>query len=138
MKKLLLLLICLTPFSVSADADSANYRLPEEMTRDDWDVINTAHGDYRACLQEKMIESAADSDDPRVISNQVLELCSIILIKLDQDLGERNINPIFTQRYIYNMKNKAAQKLLRNLMMMIASRQQEEAEAKGNDRDGTD
>lgn len=110
-------------------------RTPAQMTDEEWDIINTAHGDYNECLQEKMIEFGATSDDPRIISDQVLEICSTILIKLNGEMDERGINKYFTQKYIYNMKNKSAQQLLRNLMMMIASRQQNQnnAEATGSD-----
>jgi len=104
---------------------AGEFRAPSEMTNDDWKVINEAQTTYYNCLQEKMVEYGETSDDPRTISDQVLDICSVILIKLDQDMGERNMNPHFTQRYIYNTKNKAARQLLRNLMMMIASRQQQ-------------
>lgn len=104
---------------------AGEFRNPSEMTNEDRIIINDAQTSYYGCLQEKMVEYGETSDDPRVISDQVLEICSNILVKLDQDMRERNMNPHFMQRYIYNTKNKAARQLLRNLMMMIASRQQQ-------------
>ncbi len=104
---------------------AAELRSPAEMTPDDWNYISEAKDKYYSCLQEKMNEFGKTSDDPRVISDKVLDVCSTILITLDSDLAGRNINPDFSRRYIYNLKNKAGQQLLRNLMMMIASRQQE-------------
>ena len=122
-KPAVFLLLFLVSMSL-VNLQAGNYRTPAEMNPDDWDMINEAQSDYLECLELKMIEFGENSDDPRIISDQVLDVCSVILIKLDRDMGERNINPYFTQRYIYNMKNKAAQQMLRNLMMMIASRQQ--------------
>lgn len=101
------------------------FRTPADMTGDDWELVNIAHGDYSACLQEKTVLYSSTSDDPRLISDRVLEECSAILVQLDTDMGERNINPHFTQRYIYNMKNREAQVMLRSLMVMIANRQQQ-------------
>ncbi len=111
--------------------EQAEPRLPAQMNNEDWEIINTAQDSYHECMQGKMLEFSENSDDPRVISDQVLEVCSGILIKLNHDLDERNINPYFSQKYIYNMKNKAAQQLLRNLMMMIASRQEKADTAPG-------
>lgn len=114
--------------STSMYAPAADYKTPAEMTKEDWQVVNTAEGDYIVCLQEKIVAYGETSNDPRVISDRILDECSNILINLDKTMGERNINPNFTRRYIYNMKNKSARKMLKSLMMMIAARQQQSAE----------
>ena len=124
MKKIMLLLASLGLALSCSYTLAEEFRSPQEMTSDDREIINEAQADYYDCVQEKMLEFSNNSDDPRIISDQVLDVCSVILIKLDGDLGERNMNPHFTQRYIYNTKNKAAKQLLKNLMMIIASRQQ--------------
>ncbi|MCG8325002.1 MAG: hypothetical protein MI673_05755 [Thiotrichales bacterium] len=119
------IILCVLLLLGSKPSIAEDTRDPNQMTGDDWTIVNTARDSYYECLQTKMLEFSKNSDDPRVIADQVLEVCSVILLKMNRDLDELNINPHFTQRYIYNMKNKAAQQLLRNLMMLIASRHEQ-------------
>lgn len=102
---------------------------PEKITQEQWSAINDYIYDHQLCLREEIVKSTQVSEDAREVSNHILEVCSPYLIDLKQKMVSWNIAPSFADQYIYTKKNKAANKMLKAVMMMLANKQATAAES---------
>lgn len=114
----ILLFLCSMP--IFAIEDDKTYLEPQEVSDAEWNKINGKVRVYNGCLNQEMVKWVGQGTDPRAVSDQVLELCSFHLIELEKDMGEQNINPEFTKRFIYTNKNRAAKKMLGTIMMLMS------------------
>ena len=96
---------------------------PEKITQEQWREINDYIYNHQLCLREEMVKTVEASDDARNASNQILEICSPHLIELKQKMVSWNIAPSFADQYIYTKKNKAANQMLRAVMVLMANKQ---------------
>lgn len=123
MKKILIVLIqilyCI-PVICYAVEDSSQYIEPHDITNEQWSYINQEIRLYNDCLRQEMVKRVEKGNDPRTLSNQLLETCSGLLIELQEKMDNDNINPQFTERFIYTHKNRAARQMLGAIMMMMS------------------
>lgn len=124
-KSLVLLTILFLSVALNTNAveEPATYREPTDLTDEEWNQINDEIRVYNSCLRQEMVKWTQQGTDPRAVSDQVLDVCSIHLIELQNDMDKKNINPHFTERYIYASKNKAARKMLGAIMMLMSQQQ---------------
>lgn len=116
-----MLLLCSASFSLSAEEQG--YRLPNDITQEEWNWVMGKKNEYNGCLKEEMIASVDKGNDARQVANQVLELCSFHLIEIQKQMDKDNIQPEFTRRFIYNTKNQAGKQMLGGIMMLMAQKQ---------------
>ncbi len=116
-------LILFSTFSIAME-ETSTYLEPQDISDAEWNNINGKVRVYNGCLNQEMVKWVGQGTDPRAVSDQVLELCSFHLIELEKEMGDKNINPEFTKRFIYASKNKAAKKMLGTIMMLMSQSQQ--------------
>ncbi len=130
---LVILTVCSVSFSVAAEKQG--YRQANDITEQEWDMVQEKKYEYNNCLKEKMFGYVENGTDARQVADQVLEVCSFHLTEMQKNMDGNNIQPEFTQRFIYNVKNKAARKMLSGIMMLMAQQQarlEEEKSAAGS------
>ena len=116
-------LTLLLSFSQATTAEDNNYRLPAEITDDEWAEIRNQTREYNSCLKQEMMQQVEVGNDARAVADKVLEICSTHLIELQQKMDADNIQPGFTERFIYNTKNKSSRQMLGGIMMLMAQKQ---------------
>lgn len=128
-----LLVGLINPIIVSAE--TADYRLPNEISEEEWEQVGNKKAEYNTCLKEEMINYVDKGKDARQVANQVLEVCSVHLHAIQKQMNDNNVQPEFTQRFIYNTKNKASRQMLGGIMMLMAQQQANKKEATSSTED---
>ena len=121
------LVVFLLSFStgISAVEETTNtYTEPTELSNEDWKNFKYKIHVYNGCLREEMVQWVNKGSDPRFVSNKVLESCSFHLEELKNQMNEKNLDPNFTDRYIYINKNKAGKQMLGAIMMLMSQQQE--------------
>ncbi len=119
-----ILLLLFFAFTANAMEETKNYVAPNELSKEEWNEINGEIRIYNSCLKQEMFKWVEGGTDPRVVSNQVLEVCSFHLIELQNHMNDKNLDPGFNSKFIYANKNKAARKMLGAIMMLMAQQEQ--------------
>ena len=102
----------------------AEYKTTGEMTREEYQKVSEASAEYNECLNEFAMSQLEKQTDPRVIADHSMKQCAYILEDLHNFLLMGNYAPEPTTRFVSSISNRSANKLLSNLMMFMATREQ--------------
>lgn len=130
-------LLSTIPFHIVADElpeipalPQVEYLTPDKMNQADYELLNEYSGNYNGCLSDTSIERMNSQPDPRHVVDFAMKHCAGILEELNQKMAEKNFDPNFRQGYIQRVSNRAANSMLRMVMMGMATRQSaDEAES---------
>ena len=113
-----LFIFCL-PFSNFAD-----YKQPDDISDEDYEIMVTASADYNQCLQDKALTMIDKLNDPRHIADFPMNQCAQILQTLRSELESRNFPPTFIEGYARRISSRSARSLLGKLMAEMSNRTQ--------------
>ena len=114
----LLVFTCLLSLNVNAAEDTAPAR---QMTQEEYQIVSRASAEHMNCMNESSISQLETQPDIRVIADHAMKDCSPILEKLYNTLIEREYAPEAASRIGSSISNKAANKVLSQLMMFMAA-----------------
>ena len=101
---------------------SAEYKTTD-FTEEEYQKVTKTSGEYRNCLNETALAQIEHENDTRVIADYAMKNCAPILEKLYEYLVSANYAPEAVKRLLGSTANHASNKLLRNLMRTMATRQ---------------
>ena len=111
----MLLLVSLSSF--------AEYKTTD-FTKEEYQMVMNASGDYRNCLNEIAISQTEQQNDARVIADYAMKKCAPVLEELYDYLVSANYAPEAVRRLVGSSSNRASNKLLSNLMRYMATKKQ--------------
>jgi len=107
----------------SPGTESPHYLAPEEITREDYDMMSDYASRYAACLDQTSMEQMNIQADARHVVDYAMKQCAVELEELDRKMTEKNIDPTYRQGFIGKVNHQAVNNTLRNVMMAMAARQ---------------
>lgn len=93
-----------------------------QMTQENRQNISQASYEHMNCMNEYAMTQLETQPDIRVIADHAMKECAPILEDLYNILLESNFEPEASSRFVSNISNKSANKLLSQLMMFMAGR----------------
>jgi hypothetical protein len=106
-----------------APAAAQHYLAPEDITREDYDMMSDYAYRYDSCLDQVSQEQMDKQSDPLHVVDYAMKQCAPKLEELDRKMIARNFDPVYRQNFIGNVNRKSVNNTLRNVMMDMASRQ---------------
>ena len=100
----------------------AEYLTPENMSREDYVLLNEYSDNYNGCLSNTSIEQMSSQTDPLHVVDFAMKHCASIMEELNQKMIEKNFDPDFRESYIHRVSKNAANDMLRMVMMSMANR----------------
>jgi len=107
----------------AAATEAPHYLAPEEITREDYDMMSDYASRYANCLDTTSLEQMNNMADPRQVVDYAMKQCASELEELDRKMTERNIDPAYRQGFIGKVNHKAVNNTLHTVMMAAAARQ---------------
>ena len=95
-----------------------------DFSKEEYQMVVNASGDYRDCLNESAMGQIEQQNDARVIADYAMKECATVLEELYDYLVSANYAPEAVRRLVGRSSNKAANKLLSNLMRFMAMKKQ--------------
>ncbi len=115
----LLPLLCLLSLHVNAEEYKTG-----SLTQEEYQKVSDSTAEHADCMNEFAMSQTDVQADLRVIADHAMKECSPILEELYNFLITNNYAPEPMRRYVSGISNKAANALLRNLMMFMAQKKQ--------------
>ena len=109
----LTLLPLLLFFSINTHAE---YKTSGEMTQEEYQKVRETSAEYNTCLNDFAISQLETQSDARVIADHAMKKCAPHLEGLYEFLLAGNYPPEAMKRFVGSISNKAANKLLSNVM----------------------
>ena len=100
---------------------SAEYK-STEFTEEEYQKVSKTSEEYRNCLNETALAQIGKENDARVIADYAMKNCAPILEEVYEYLVSENYAPEAVKRLLKSVANHASNKLLRNLMQAMATR----------------
>ncbi|MGH8119959.1 MAG: hypothetical protein ACRESK_05020, partial [Gammaproteobacteria bacterium] len=91
----------------ATSTETPRYLAPEEITREDYDMMSNYASRYAACLDQTSMEQMNNHADPRRVVDYAMKQCAAVLEELDRKMTERNIDPAYRQGFIGKINHQA-------------------------------
>jgi len=104
-------------------AGAPRYLAPEEITKEDYDMMADYAYRYDSCLDQISQEQMDKQPDPRHVVDYAMKQCAAELEELDRKMTARNFDPAYRQSFIGKVNRQSVNNTLRSVMMGMASRQ---------------
>ena len=111
-------------FLMSLPVMAEEYRTFGQMSAEEMQTVNEAKYNYGECMNEFAMSQLEQQTDPRVIADHSMKSCAPILEELHNFFVSNNFDPNFSKNFIRRVSNREANKLLSNLMMFMATKNQ--------------
>lgn len=115
----LLFILVLSAFTMNGLA--GEYKTTAAMTDAEYQKVREASAEYNECLNEFAITQLDKQTDPRIIADHAMKNCASILEDLYDFFVLGNYAPEAISRFVGNISNNGANKLLSNLMRFMAA-----------------
>ena len=103
--------------------EAQHYLAPEEITKEDYDMMSDYAYRYDSCLSQVSQEQMGKLSDPRHVVDYAMKQCATELEELDHKMTARNFDPAYRQGFIGKVNRQSVNNTLRNVMLGMASRQ---------------
>ena len=104
-------------------AEAQQYLTPEQITKDDYDMMSEYAYRYDSCLNETSMEQMDQMPDPRHVVDYAMKQCAAELEELDHKMTARNFDPAYRQGFIGKVNRQSVNNALRMVMVGMAARQ---------------
>ena len=109
--------------AVAPGTKAPHYLAPEEITKEDYDMMSDYAYRYDTCLNNTSQEQMDKQPDPRHVVDYAMKQCAAELEELDRKMTARNFDPAYRQGFIGNVNRQSVNNTLRNVRMGMAARQ---------------
>ena len=114
----LTILACLFSLNINAAEESTS----RQMTQEEYQMVYRASAEHMNCMNEFAISQLDKQADIRVIADHAMKECAPVLEELYNTLVEIDYDPEASKNIASSISNKAANKILSQLMMFSAAR----------------
>jgi hypothetical protein len=114
--------------AAASGTETPHYLAPEEITKEDYDMMSDYAYRYDSCLNQTSQEQMDKQPDPRHVVDYAMKQCAVELEELDRKMTARNFDPAYRQGYIGKVNRQSVNNTLRSVMMGMASRQSQSPE----------
>lgn len=99
----------------------SKYVEPQDLTAKDRAAITASVHDYSQCLQREAGAILTKYEDSRHIADIAMKKCKDTLAKVNRTMNDRHVDPGFVKGYVRMSRNRAASKMLQEVMMYKAT-----------------
>lgn len=104
-------------------------KTPANMTNEDRQQLMAGSNEYEQCVSSELRKLAPEIDDPRALTEAAMSACSNKLTALAQEMAASNYDPNYSNYYIDQVKNRVANRSLRQAMFYASQKQQAQEES---------
>ncbi len=109
---------------LSLNANAEEYKTSGKMTQEEYQKVSDASVEHFDCMNEFAMYQLEHQSDPRVITDHAMKECAPVLEDLYNTLLKGNYAPEAMSRFVSSISNKSANKILSQLMMYMAGKNQ--------------
>jgi len=103
-------LLLVVSLAVNADYKTTGF------SDEEYQKVAEASGDYRNCLNDSAMGQIEQQNDIRIIADYAMKACAPVLENLYNYLASANYDPEAIKPLLGSISNRAANKILSNLM----------------------
>ena len=107
--------LSLLPLTAFGQANEDNARSPGDLSSEERATMMRAANAYNTCVYNQAIENIELDPDIRRIADLAMGKCQADLDQLDSDIKAWGFPPYFAERFVRNVRDRAARKLLPEL-----------------------
>jgi len=104
-------------------------KTPANMTNADRQQLMAGSNEYEKCVDSELRKLAPEIEDPRELTGAAMSACSNTLTDLAQEMAASNYDPNYSNYYIEQVKNRVANRTLRQAMFYASRKQQTQEES---------
>lgn len=113
----------------TATVAAEELKTPANMTNEDRRQLMAASNEYEKCVSSELRQLAPEVTDPRALTDAAMAACSNKLMALAQEMAASNYDPNYSNYYIDQIKDRVANRNLRQAMFYASQKQQAQQES---------